>query len=227
MRNKHIFPVVMLMGIAAFSVVTQTQATMKGEKPDDSPGWVVVEEDWFFPLMYDSSETFHQARAHFRRNEETAAANELTRAGSWLRYAASHARPETKKSLQKAAEDLTALAEDLKKGELHSARTLDVAIAQASHALSEWHYYKAKDQLGQQDAKRAAQHLRAAAHYLRTAADSANFEYGSDVVAVYDSIDRYGMNEEFVVEPNVVSKDLSAVEHELERVADKLKTVSK
>jgi len=136
--------------------------------------------------------------------------------------------PQTKKALQEAAEELTTLAAQLEKGQLHNARYLDAAIAKASHALAEWHYFKAKDYLGQDDAKRAARHLQTAAQYLRAAADSANHEYGSEMMPVFESIDLYGnMIEEDIVEPKLVSKDLTVIEQEINRMAERLKSASK
>ena len=46
--------------------VVKTEFEPKGEKPKASPGWVVIEEDWFYPFLNDFSTALHKAREYYR-----------------------------------------------------------------------------------------------------------------------------------------------------------------
>ena len=219
----------MLATVFASTLVSAASATSKadkaGVKPQDSPGWVVLEEDWFVPFRFDSLESLHDARVHYRQGEEKAAANELRKAESWLKFSAGHAEPVTKKSLQDAAAELHTLAADLEKGKLLSARDLDQPVARANQALAEWHYYKAKDNLGKDEEKWAAEDLQTAARHLQAAAESAKYEYGSDLVTVFDDIDSFGnvLGEDVIVDRNDVAANLEKIGHELKKMGETLK----
>ena len=179
-----------LMAITAVSTLppSTNAATVKGDKPKDSPGWVVVEEDWFYPLRYDPVLILDSARYHYRRNEEDAAAQDIGRALSWLEYASEHAMPITKEKIDSARTTLEKLKTDLDKGMVYSAARLDMDLAKASTALAEWHYFKARESYGKNDLGYAAQDLQAAVKHLRHAADSAHYEYGMDTITVFDDV---------------------------------------
>lgn len=48
--------------------------TEKTKEVQESP-WIIVEEDFWFPLRFEPLETLNTARYHYRRNEEKAAAS--------------------------------------------------------------------------------------------------------------------------------------------------------
>lgn len=213
-----------------FVGITSLQAAeKKGAKPDDSPGWLVIEDDLWVPWRYEAIDWLHDAQVHYRAKEEKAAANELKKAEMWLRFAASHAYPETKKSLEKAADDLHTLHMDIGKGKIVSASLLDYAMSSADHALAEWHYFKAKDALGKSDEKTAAQHIQTAARYLQNAADSAHYEYGDDAVTFFDDVDKYGdfLDEDVVYDANELGDDLTSLHSAVQKMEDVLKKASK
>ncbi len=114
-------------------------------KPAASPGWLIIEEDFFVPLRFEPLYSLDSIRYHYRRNEEKSAANEIDKAASWLKLAAGHAMPITKEKLTTAERELTALAKDLRAGSITSAANLDGSLAKAASALAEWHYFKAKE----------------------------------------------------------------------------------
>jgi len=60
----------------------------KGGKPDASPGWLIVESDFWFPPRYEPLYSLDSIRYHYRRDQEKAAANEIDKAASWLKLAA-------------------------------------------------------------------------------------------------------------------------------------------
>lgn len=199
------------------------QAAPHAATPQTTAEWQ-WDEGWFLPLRYESADALYNAGYRFRRHEEQSAANELRKAESWLTFAATHALPQTKVSLQEAGAELHTLGTDLQKGKVLDAERLDAALARASRALGEWHFFLAKDQYGKQDERYAAQHLQAAARHLRQAATSARFEFGPRTVEAFDMVDEFGdvYWDEVVAVPNRLTQELSAIEGELERMKQAL-----
>lgn len=196
----------------------------KGEMPKDSPGWVVVGDDVFTPWQFEPMRWTDSARYHYREGQEKAAAGELRKAASWLRYAAANALPISKGALETAARDLHALAVDIEHGQVVGANRLDHAIAEADHALASWHYFKAKaSSAAKGDESRAAGDLYAAARYLRHAANSVRYSHASDAEDFFDEVDRYGgiMDDE-EIPPTRLASDLAKLEIELQRMGDTL-----
>ncbi|MCB1740099.1 MAG: hypothetical protein KDK91_07005 [Gammaproteobacteria bacterium] len=215
-----------LLTLASSTLIVATPASAKvsGEKPDDSPGWVVIEEDWYYPLLDESSQALHDARAHFRKGEERAAANELRKAEAWLRYAAGHAMQRSKDALTAAAGDLRMLAQRLHDGKVVSAAELDKRVAQASEQLAAWHYYKARASMGAEEERHAAQELLAAARHLRLAASSARYEYGPDGLLALDTVEEHGriIERGEVLSRDALDTDLRAIGGAVDKMATAL-----
>lgn len=221
-----------LTGAAALVCVASAHAadttSTKGAKPADSPGWVVLEEDWFLPLRFESVAALDSARFHFRRSEEKAAANDLDKAVSWLKYAESHAMPITKEKLTAAEKELTSLSSDLNAGNTVASADLDASLARASQALAEWHFYRAKEQYGKDEAVDAAWDLEAAAAHLQQAANSAHYQYGPDTVTVFDDVFQNGklISHTKKIDHNRLGMHLQAVEQAVKELGDALKSKS-
>lgn len=219
----------MAISTAVVPMVAALAATQKGDKPKESPGWVVVEEDIWHPFYYDADEAFRLSEFHYRRSEERAAARELQKAIAWLKFASSHALPQSKKALTDAVTDLQKLASDLDAGAVSSARRLDDAFAKANHALSVWHYFKAQNNLARKEERWAAQDLEASTRYLQNAADSAGYEFSGETVRFFDEIDEFGrvVARGESVSPNRLEASLSALDREIKKLAHTLeKTAS-
>jgi hypothetical protein len=165
------------------------------------------------------------ARDYYRRNNERAAADEIRKAASWLTYAAGHASSEPRERLLGARTTLLTLAEDLDTGKVAGAARLDRALAEASHALAEWHYSRAREEFGEHDSTTAAQDLEAAVGHLENAARSAHFEYGPDTITVFEEIYRDGktISEGKTIDNNVLGEHLDTIENAVETMADTLK----
>ena len=226
--KKTSFAVAALLvaGIASmvFAADAKKKTEGKSEKPKASPGWVIVEEDWWFPFLYDFSSTLHDARDHYRAKEEKAASAEIDKAISWLGYAQSHAEMSTAEDLSTARTDLKDISASLKSGKPVLAKKLDHAFANASEALARHHHFKSGKALAEGDLKTAGRHLMAAADLLRSAARIANVEYGSDAVSIYDDYAPYGYWDETIAfEENKVESNLATVKSELAKLAAKLK----
>ncbi|MEZ6062134.1 MAG: hypothetical protein R3C19_17480 [Planctomycetaceae bacterium] len=217
------------MASMAMADKDSTKAKTAGEKPADSPGWVVIEEDWWYPLRFDSVYALDSARYHFRRNEETAAANEIDRAVTWLKYAAGHAMPITREKLESAAADLKSLARNLRSGDLTDGARLDGALARASHALAEWHFFNAKENFGKSEEGYAAQNLEAAVAHLQHAANSAHYQFGADTITLFETIRRDGrtISETKTVDNNVLGKNIDEIEKAVKEMDETLKKASK
>lgn len=199
-----------------------------GPKPKDSPGWLVLEEDFWYPWSSSAGDWLLNAEISYRHNEEKKAAKEIRRAESWLDFAAGHAAPITKKSLESAAKTLTTLADDLDSGKIVDARRLDSAMSKANQALAEWHYFIAEDKLAKNDEKYAAEHLANAARYLQYAANSARYSYGDDALTLFEKIEEDGITvyENKVVSPSMVKKNLDALKSEIDKLSATLKNIT-
>ena len=196
----------------------------KGEKPKASPGWVVVEEEWWNPFFYDFSTSLHNAREHYRAKEEKSASAEIDKAISWLAYAQGHAKRTTAEDLATAQADLMDFSARLKSGKPVLARQLDAAFAHASAALAKHHHFQSGKALAEGDLQKAGRHLMAATDLLRNAAQSANLEYGSEAVELYDTYAPYGYWDDTIVfEKGKIEANLSTISSELETLAAKLK----
>ena len=187
-RNRLAFATLMIAGMASMALAgdTKKKTEPKGEKPKASPGWVVIEEDWWSPFFYDFSTAIHNARDRYRAKEERAAGAEIDKAISWLKYAQSQAETSTAEDLSTASNDLTDFSAMLKSGKQVLAMKLDAAFAHASLALAKHHYFKSAKAVAEGDLKTAGRHLMAATDLVRSAARSANIEYGNDIVDIYN-----------------------------------------
>jgi hypothetical protein len=196
----------------------------KGEKPKASPGWVVIEEDWSLPFIYDFSTALHNAREHYRAKEDRSASAEIDKAIAWLGYAQDRAEKSTAEDLSTARLDLMDFSTSLKSGKPVLAKKLDAAFAHASVVLGRWHHFKSSKALDESDLKTAGRHLMAAADLLRNAAQSANREYGSEAYDIYDDYAPYGYWDDTIVfEKGKLEANLSTIKSELEKLAAKLK----
>ncbi len=203
-----------------------TQADAAAKAAADKPGWIIIEEDFWVPLQYSPLESLAAVFTHYRHAEEKAAAAEIRKSVSWLKLAAGHAQPHTQKRLLEAAAELTILSKELAAGSVLAANALDAPLARASHALAEWHYYRAQETWGKTEEQNAGKDLVLAAHYLRQAADSAHFEFGKDTNAVVTRIWENGKltTNKKETTHNWVAKDIEGVEkalHELGKTLEK------
>lgn len=206
----------------------KTTTVVRGERPKPSPGWIIIEEDWIYPLRFDSLTSLNNARMHYRNSEEKAAASELRRAVSWLELAASHALPVTKSKLTTAAKELSVVAKDLDAGRLADASRLDISLGKASNALAEWHYFKAKEDWAKNEEKYAAQDLEAAVAHLQHAANSAHHEYGPDTMTIFSEVTKKGVttSETKTMDHNLLGKHLDAIEKAIKEMDSTLMKVS-
>jgi hypothetical protein len=212
------------MASMAFADDAKKKTAPKGEKPKASPGWVVIEEDWSFPFLDDFSTELHIARDHYRAKEEKSAGAEIDKAVSWLKYAEGHANRATAENLSTARYDLMDFSASLKSGKPVLARKLDGAFARASIALSRHHHFLSGKSMAEGDLKAAGRHLMVATGLLRDAAQSANLEYGSQLVDIDNDYAPFGFwDDTIVLEKSKLEANLAAVQTELETLGTKLK----
>jgi hypothetical protein len=205
--------------------VVKKKSEPKGEKPKASPGWVVIEEDWSDPFLDEFSTELHKAREHYRAKEDRSASAEIDKAISWLKYAETHAAKSTAEDLSTAQLDLMDYSASLKSGKPVLARKLDAAFAHASMALGKHHYFDSNKALAAGDLKTAGMHLMAATDLIRNAAQSANLEYGSQLVDIDNGYAPYGYWDDTVLlEPSKLEANLTTVKNELEKLATKMKS---
>ena len=228
-RNSRAALVAMLLAGLASSAWSQNgpQARTLAAAEDTSvtgPDWLILEED-SYPLRLESATALDNARRHFRRGEEVAAGNEIRKAVSWIKLAETHAQSTTKHNLKSAELELTRVASDLITGNLADAARMESALARASHALAEYHFYKAKESFGRTQTVRAAQDLEAAVTHLENAARSAHFQYGPDTLTVFDDVLEDGelVSKTRTVDNNRLGKNLDGVELAIDAMADSLK----
>jgi len=221
-----------ILAIAALSTLMLVPArravasdtTKKGEKPPASPGWMIIDEDFWYPLRFEPLYTLDAVGYRYRRGEEKAAANEIEKAVSWLRIAEGHAMPITKDKLGQAAEELTRVANDLRAGSTVAAARMDSSLANAAQALAEWHFYKAKESWGKSEERAAGNDLEMAALYLKHAANSAQFQFGPDTQKVLTEIYHDGKltSEKTTVDHNTLAMHLKGVEKAVKELGSKM-----
>jgi hypothetical protein len=221
-----------ILAIAALSTLLMLPATQavasnrskKGEKPAASPGWLIIDEDYWLPLRFEPLYTLDAVGYHYRRGEEKAAANEIEKAVSWLRIAEAHAMPITKGKLTKAADELTTVAKDLRGGRIVAASRMDGSMARAAQALAEWHYYNAKESCGKNEEAIAGEDLEMAALYLEHAATSAQLQFGPDTQEVLTEVYRNGKmrSETTTFDHNSLAMQLKAIEKAVKELGSKM-----
>jgi hypothetical protein len=226
--KKHIFFgttfLVAAMASMAFADDAKKKTPPKGEKPKASPGWVVLEEEWTFPFLEDFSNALHNAREHYRSREDKSASAEIDKAISWLKYAEGHATRATAEDLSTACYDLMDFSASLKSGKPVLAKKLDAAFARASLAFGKHHHFQSGKSLAEGDMKAAGKHLMAATDLVRNAAQSANLEYGSQLVDIDNDYAPFGYwDDTIVLETSKLEANLTTVKTELEALAAKLK----
>ncbi len=196
-----------------------------GKRPPDSPGWIIIEEEFWTPLRFSPLEALDSIRYHYRRNEEALAANEIDKAVSWLKLAAGHAMPTTKDSFKKAITDLELVASDLRNGRVADAAKVDAALAKAAHALGEWRFFKAKQFWGKTQADLAGRDLELAAAYLAHAAESAKYQFGSGSQTIITKLYENGKekSESTVYKHNDLESHLKEVSNALKELSIELK----
>ena len=206
-------------GAVAFAAKSNDAA---GKKAD--PALVVIEDDFWGPLVYEPYDAFANLERHYMRNEMQAASHEVARARSWLLLAAEKAEPITREKLQGSIKTLDKLADDLSHDRPVEASQLRYAIASAKQSLAEWHYFKGREDLAKNDETQAATHLQAAARYLRNAATDIRFDYPNDSLAWFESLDGFGWDEVEVVDfpADTIASNLDKLKNELDRMSGAL-----
>ena len=201
----------------------------RGEKPATSPGWVVLEEDFWFPFRYSFADAIHDAHVAYRHGREAAAADEIKKAINWLEFAKGMtADKDSELNLEVVISDLRDLKMFLERGDLVKAEVLDKAFARAATALAKHHKFNADNAVAKNELKLAGKHLSTAAYNIREASRCANHEYGSDVVEVFDNFFPNGSYDEtVVVEANELKGSLDAISAEIVTLEKKLKKVAK
>jgi hypothetical protein len=214
-----------LATLAAMPAFAADNSKEKGAKPAASPGWLVIEEDFWTPLRYEPIVTLDAIRYHYRRSEEKAAANEIDKAVSWLKLAENHALPITKGKLTKAATELADVAKNLREGNITLAADMDGALGRAAQALGEWHFYKANEAWGKNEEQDAGRDLAMAAEYLQHAANSAHYEFGPDTTKVvtdfYKNVNWQSETTKF--DHNTLGMHLEGIQKAIKELGEKLK----
>ena len=206
----------------------QTKAD-KGDKPAASPGWLIVEEEFWFPFQYSFADALHNARVHYRHGQEKAARDEIKQAMMWMKMAKGMtANKESEADLETAISDLRDLAMFLDKGELFKASKMEATFARAATALAKHHKFNADKAAAKNEMRIAGKHLMAAAHNIKAAARSANYEYGDEVVEIFDDYSPFGFYDEtIVVEKNKLSQELNSIGSEIEKLEAKVEKIGK
>jgi len=134
--------------------------------PEAPEGYVIVEEDILTAFVDSPGEHFHKAREKFLEKDYKAAAEEIRKGVAFLRLQAARASTEGKKGLIDSIAELEKLANDVGKGTVTSAKTLDHAFAKAHYALAKHHYLKAMEYKAKGSSSKLGHALKAAAIHL-------------------------------------------------------------
>jgi len=153
-------------------------------KPDAPKGYVLVEEDVLLQFVDSPGEHFHKARENFLKKDFKGAASEIRKGEAFLRLQAARATAEGKKGLITSIAELEKLANDVEKGTVTSAKTLNHTFAKAHHALARHHYLKALEYRAKNDTRRTGHSLKAAAIHLENGFAWAGHELEAGTVKV-------------------------------------------
>jgi len=216
-HRKYKLLIILILGIGAAGtavVVAKDHSAVK--KSDSEPDYVILEESYWTPLIYEPYDSFTRFGRFYSQDEMQAAATEIDKARSWLLLCSDKAEPMTKQKLTDSAKTLKKLSSDLKEGKPIEAADLRFAIASAKSALAEWHYFKSMDYLAKKDETYASDHLKAAARYIRNAAEDINLTYPESVTVWLDSIDGVNSYDVNVVdEPHEIAANLQKLKNQL------------
>ena len=210
------------------SNATKSASAPKGEKPAASDGWIVVEEDFWYPFRYSLADAIHNAHVNFRTGRMDAASDEIQKAMSWMKLAKGMAaNKESEEDIDIAINDLRDLSMFLGKGQVVQASVMNKTLARAANALAKHHKFHAVKSIAKEDMTLAARHLNAAAFNIREAAHCANHEYGNNVVEVVDDYGAGYFDETAVVEKNKLEQALDAISSEIGTLEKKVMKAGK
>ena len=133
-------------------------------------GHILVEEELWTNLAQEPERHMGYAREAFLMVDARTAAAELRHAATHLRISAGGAAHESKRALLQSAHELEDLAVRTERGTVKSVGEFDLTFSRALHVLARHHYVQATKAWEAQEARRAGQHIRAAADNLEWAA---------------------------------------------------------
>lgn len=154
------------IGLTGYPQSVQAAGAVKPALPKAPDGYVIVEEDVLTHFDESPSEHFHKAKQDFIKKDFKAAADEIRKGQAFIRLRAARATEEGKKGLIASVAELEKLANDVEKGTVTSAKTLDDTFARAHQALAKHHYLKAMEYKAKNDVRRTGHALKAAAIHL-------------------------------------------------------------
>jgi hypothetical protein len=145
---------------------------------------VIVEEDVVAPLIGEPEHHFRHALKYFQKGKKKQAADEISIGAALVRLEAGRHAAENKGGLQKAADDLDKLADDVRQGKVTSPKPLERTFAQADLALARHYQKMAKNSLSQADGKKTGGWLAASADYLERGAGWVGHKFEAGEAAV-------------------------------------------
>jgi hypothetical protein len=166
-KDPFVSASLLVAGMTSIVGAADTKSTT-GEKPNPSPGWVVIEEDIWVRFVDEPSHHMLQAHENFLKKDFKAAAHDPHLVGGHLYGAAGTAVGDTKIALLASARELDRLAKDVESGVIKSAKMLEAPFARAEHALASHHLAKAQHAI---TSKRHA----TAGHYLHSAVNDVEY----------------------------------------------------
>jgi len=155
-----------LIAVVGLAGCKKAAVAAESAQPKAPEGYVLVEEDVLVLFVDSPGEHFHKAKQSFLKKDFKASADEIRKGAAFLRLQAARATEEGKKGLIVSISELEKLANDIEKGTVTSAETLDRAFARAHHKLAQHHYLKALDYKAKKDTMRLGHALKAAAVHL-------------------------------------------------------------
>lgn len=169
------------VGIAGLQMKIEAAQPTPPQAPD---GYVMVQEDVLYVLADAPGEHFHKARQSFLKKDFKTSAEEIRKSAAFLKLQAARATEEGKKGLDDSIAGLETLADDVEKGTVTSAKTLDQAFARAHQRLARHHYLKAAEYKAKKDTKRVGHELKAATLHLENGLAWSGHETEAGMAAV-------------------------------------------
>ncbi len=127
----------------------------------------MVEDDLWSQYSGEPASSFHDAVQSFLDDDLTAASESIDRGSAFVRVEGSRADPDHRAAIQGASDALTALANQVRAGQVTDVKDMNPVFARADRVLAEHHLLLADEAEGESDARRVGLHLEAAAQCLR------------------------------------------------------------
>jgi hypothetical protein len=183
MKRTCFFLLLFMFGGAFFGLHSMAaQDTVGGEKVSSGqPGFEQQPE-----------RNFKAAAEEYLKKEYEVSAEDLEKASAFMEQRAKTGSERTKASLNKSAQELDRLADDMEKGAVRSVQSMKETFARADRELANYYHEKAAESYARNEFKKAGRELKESARSLQQGMGWAGYEVEQGSQAAISRISRMG-----------------------------------